>query len=106
MSRVAAKAHHNFHLPLPSELFQALKSEAAAQGISATTIAREALTAWLKEQKRQRVAEELRAYALEVAGTTDDLDPDWEQASLENLKQNLEPWPQTSTPKRGKRAAR
>ena len=105
MAKIASKPTHNFHLPLPSELFNALKTEAAAQGISATIIAREALSAWLKEQKRQRIAEELRAYAFEVAGTPDDLDPEWEQAGLENLAQNLEPWP--SSPVKGrKRAAR
>jgi plasmid stability protein len=91
---------------LPSELFQALKTEAATQGISATVIAREALAAWLNEQKRQRIAQELRAYALEVVGTSDDLDPAWEQAGLENLAQNLEPWPQDQTSKPYKQAKR
>jgi hypothetical protein len=37
------------------------------------------------EQERQATRDELAAYAREVAGTVDDLDPVLEQAGLESL---------------------
>jgi hypothetical protein len=73
MAKVAPKpTQHSVHLFLLSE---PLKTETATQGT--------------------RVAEALRAYALAVAGTADDLDPEWEQAGLQHISQNIEPWPST-----------
>jgi predicted transcriptional regulator len=73
----------NFHLPLPDDVYAALREEAAALKRPATVIAREAIEAWLRERRRASVRESIAAYAVKHAGTTADLDPTLEAASLE-----------------------
>lgn len=73
----------NFHLPLPEDVHAALREAAAALGRPATVIAREAIDAWLRERRRASVRKSIAAYAVKHAGTTTDLDPDLEAASLE-----------------------
>jgi len=73
----------NFHLPLPDDIYGALREEAAALGRPATVIAREAIEAWLRGRRRASVRESIAAYAAKHAGTTADLDPALEAASLE-----------------------
>jgi hypothetical protein len=63
----------------------------------ATTLARHAIEAWLREHRRSVVREEIVRYAAAVAGTRDDLDEDLEAASLAT-------WPESKPPK--KRAGR
>lgn len=76
---------HTFHLPLSKELHEALRAEAAATRRPATEIVRESLERWLIQRKRERLAEEIRAYAEAVAGTGQDLDEALEDASVELL---------------------
>ncbi len=73
----------NFHLPLPDNVYAALRDEAAARGRPVTAIAREAIEAWLRERRRASVREGIAAYAAKHAGTTADLDPALEAAALE-----------------------
>ena len=82
----------NFHLPLPEDVYAALREEAAALKRPATVIAREAIEAWLRQRRRAAVRESIAAYAANHAGTTADLDPALEAASLELWR-----------PKRGRR---
>jgi len=76
---------HTFHVPLPDELHDRLRREAAADERPATEIVREALTAWLQQRQRKRLNEEIAHYALAEAGGVYDLDPDLEAASVEHL---------------------
>jgi hypothetical protein len=75
----------NFHLPLPPDLREMLHDEAERSGQPATALAREALQTWLAQRRRQRLHEEIAAWATEHAGTGIDLDEDLEQAGLEVL---------------------
>jgi hypothetical protein len=75
----------NFHLPLPSDTYQSLKDEAAREGRPATSVAREAIEGWLRERRKLVVREEIAAYAAEMAGTREDLDPELERAAVQHL---------------------
>jgi predicted transcriptional regulator len=76
----------NFHLPLPDDVYQALRDEAAAVKQPATVIARQAIESWLRERKRAAVREAIAAYAAEHAGTSADLDTELEAAGLQMLR--------------------
>ncbi|MBI2568096.1 MAG: hypothetical protein HYV63_13790 [Candidatus Schekmanbacteria bacterium] len=79
------KAVYNFHVPLPQHLYEALRKEAQRSRESATRIAREGIEMLLKERRRRQIADEIRAFAEELAGTRFDLDPDLEEAAVERL---------------------
>lgn len=76
---------HNFHLPLPEELHQMLREEAAQSGKSATSLAREALTRWLTTQRKKRRHAQITAFAKAHAGTQVDLDLTLEAAGVAAL---------------------
>ena len=78
----------NFHLPLPEDVYQALRQEAAVLRKPATAVAREAIEDWLRERRRTAVREAVAAYASRQAGTLADLDPSLEQASLESWSES------------------
>ncbi len=75
----------NFHLPLPEDTYALLRAEADRMQVPATTLAREAVDSWLRQQLRKVRQEAIAAYATEVAGTSFDLDTDLESAAIENL---------------------
>jgi len=75
----------NFHLPLPDDTYKQLRTEAERARLPATLLAREAIDAWLRHQKRRARHEAIVAYASKVAGTKMDLDPDLESAAVEHL---------------------
>jgi len=75
----------NFHLPLPDRMHADLHAVAEKANVSATTLAREAIDAWLREQARRARHEAIVAYAAEMAGTDLDLDPQLEAAGIESL---------------------
>lgn len=74
-----------FHLPLPDDLYEALRREATAGHRPATEVARDALAGWLQARQRERVAREIHQFALDFAGTELDIDPALEQAGVEHL---------------------
>lgn len=76
----------NFHLPLPEDVYRALREEAAAARRPATAVAREAIELWLRERRKAVVHEAIATYAAEHAGTAADLDPALEQAAIEVLR--------------------
>ena len=78
-----AKVVRNFHLPLPEPLYRRLRDAAARANQPATTVARYALERWLRKHRKAVVREAIAAYAAEVGGSRDDLDPALEAASLE-----------------------
>ena len=75
----------NFHLPLPDDTYEHLKAAAARSKVPATTLAREAIDFWLRQQLRQARHDAIAAYAAEAAGTVFDLDAELEAAGIEHL---------------------
>lgn len=75
----------NFHLPLPEPIYAGLRAEAELTGVPATTLAREAVEWWLRQQVRKTRHHAIAAYATEMAGTHLDLDADLESAGIEHL---------------------
>jgi hypothetical protein len=75
----------NFHLPLPEETYIALRAEAKRTGVPATTLAREAVDWWLRQQARKARHDAIAAYATEMAGTRFDLETDLESAAIEHM---------------------
>lgn len=80
---MASMSQHNFHVPLPENLYQALRQESERANQPATALAREAIKVWLEQREKQLRQDAIKAYALQVAGSQDDLDVDLESASLE-----------------------
>ncbi len=74
----------NFHLPLPEETYAHLRAEAERMQVPATTLAREAVDWWLRQQFRHARRDAIKAYAAEMAGTHLDLS-DLESAAIEHL---------------------
>ena len=87
-----AAANKNFHLPLPPALYADLRAAAERAGTPATDVAREAIQAWLKQERRRKIQQELRAFTETYAGTEWDLDPRFEAAGIESIAK-LPPWP-------------
>jgi hypothetical protein len=75
----------NFHLPLPDQVYDQLKSEAQRNRMPATSMARHAIQSWLAARKKAARKEAIVAYATEMAGTEFDLDPELEAASADLL---------------------
>jgi hypothetical protein len=86
MNAATVKAIKNFHVPLPQQVYDALREEAAVLGRPATVVARDAIEAWLRERKRAGVREAIATYAVAHAGSVADLDPALERASLDLLR--------------------
>jgi len=75
----------NFHLPLPEPVYDQLRAEAQRTQMPATSIAREAIGAWLQRQKRKARHEAIATYAAQMAGSEFDLDSGLEAAGIEYL---------------------
>jgi len=75
----------NFHLPLPDSTHAQLHAAAERARVPATTLAREAIDEWLREQFRKARHDAVAEYAAEMAGTDLDLDPQLEAAGIEHL---------------------
>ncbi|MBK8597149.1 MAG: hypothetical protein IPP07_23930 [Holophagales bacterium] len=73
-------------MPLPPETYDALREEAEARGIPATTLVGEAVEGWLDDQKSNRLRDEIAGYALEMGGTGADLDSELEAAAEAEMK--------------------
>lgn len=76
----------NFHVPLPEPLYRRLRDTAARVNQPATVVARYAIESWLRQQRKAAVREAIAAYAVEAAGSRDDLDPELEAASLKRWR--------------------
>ena len=77
--------NRNFHLPLPDELYQALRLEAQRRRRPATALVREVLEQWLKRLQEEALHTEIAAYAAKHAGTSADLDSELEAAGVQTL---------------------
>jgi predicted transcriptional regulator len=70
---------------LPGALHDRLRAVATRSKRPTTSLAREAIEAWVEERERQAVHEAITTYATEMAGTAANLDEDLEQAAIEHL---------------------
>lgn len=84
----------NLHVPLSENLYSRLRETADLTQRPATELAREAIQTWLEIKEREALREKIQEYAVKMAGTPDDLDPDLEEAAIEHL---------TSSRKRGRK---
>jgi hypothetical protein len=75
----------DFHLPLPERTWEALRAESERAQLPATTIAREAISNWLRARKRFERRKAVMEYATAMAGTRFDLDPALECAAIEEM---------------------
>lgn len=75
----------NFHVPLPDRTYSELRAEAERTQVPATTLAREAIDWWLRQQFRKARHDAIAAFAEEMAGSNVDLDTDLESAGVEHL---------------------
>lgn len=87
MRRFVAMASlmRDLHVPLPEATHRRLRAEAERSLRPATEIAREAIDRWLLEARRTAIHEAIASYAVPMAGTADDLDPELETAGIEHL---------------------
>ena len=75
----------NFHLPLPEGTYAELRAEAERAQLPATTIAREAISLWLRAKRKATRRKAVMKYAAGMAGTHFDLDPVLESAAIQEL---------------------
>jgi len=75
---------HDFHLPLPDELYRRLLAEAARSNQPADLVARQAIETWLKQKQDADLHRAIATYAAEYAGSDLDLDSELEAASIEH----------------------
>jgi hypothetical protein len=78
-------ATKNFHLPLPVALYNELRIAAREVDQPATRFAQELMRAGLDEWRRTRRRQEIAAYARQVAGSSEDLDPELERTGITSL---------------------
>jgi predicted DNA-binding protein len=76
----------SFHLELPANLYEELRAEARRRGRPATAVARQVIEDGLRALRRQELSEEIAEYARENAGTSADLDTEFEAAGIESLR--------------------
>jgi ribbon-helix-helix protein len=79
------EAMKNFHVPLPDDTYRSLRAEAERTQVPATTLVREAIDLWLREQARKARHVAISDYAEEMAGTELDLDSAFEEAGVRYL---------------------
>jgi len=72
-------------LLLPEALYTELRSAAREAGRPATRFAQELVRAGLDQWRRTRRRQEIAAYARQVAGSSEDLDPELERAGIKSL---------------------
>jgi hypothetical protein len=67
---------------MPEQTYRQLREQAERAGTPATTLARQAIDWWLRQQLRKARHDAIAAYAAEAAGTSFDLDPELDRAKL------------------------
>ncbi|MBI5510395.1 MAG: hypothetical protein HY903_16690 [Deltaproteobacteria bacterium] len=86
----SSSSRQNFHVPLSPRVYRLLRGEAERTKRPATELAREAIEVCLEQRQRERLRDEIAAYALANAGTATDLDDALEQSSAEHLLETVE----------------
>ena len=83
-----SKAARNFHVPISEETHRRLRAASQRTKRPATALAREAIEAWLEEQRKRALHQAIAEYAGREAGGTADLDPELEGAATEHLRRS------------------
>ena len=83
-------SRQNFHVPLSPRVYRMLRGEAERSKRPATEVAREAIESCLEQRERERLRDEIAAYAVANGGTAADLDRELEHASAEHLLETVE----------------
>ena len=78
-------ATKNFHLPLSEAMYEELRAAAKEADLPATKFAQDLMRAGLDEWRRVRRRVEIAAYARQVAGSSEDLDPDLEREGIKAM---------------------
>jgi hypothetical protein len=78
------------HLSLPEQTYVQLRAEAQRMGVPMTTLARDAIDSWLRQQVRKARHEAIAGYASGTADTRHDLDPHLESAAIEHLMRKID----------------
>ena len=76
-------AIRNLHVPLSTDVYEALRREAARLRRPATQVARDAILQLLEARRREEIARALSEFARKAAGTSDDLDPVLERVGID-----------------------
>jgi len=87
-------AQRNFHLPLPEDIYNDLRTESRQTNQPATRIARQAIESWLKNRRRAELHASIASYAEKHAGSDADIDEAMEEIAKEHLI-NLESDPRS-----------
>jgi predicted transcriptional regulator len=77
---------HDFHLPLPTAIYDALRALAEQRRQPPVQVARTAIEDWLRQQEALSLHDAIAEYVAACAGSADDLDEDLEAAGLEQLR--------------------
>jgi hypothetical protein len=80
-----AAATKTFRLLLPEALYTELRSAAREARRPTTRFAQELVRASLDQWRRERRRQEIAVYARQVAGSSEDLDPELERAGIQSL---------------------
>ncbi len=75
----------HLHLPLSEELSNRLRCAAQRTKQSSTTLAREAINLFLKDEEKKLLHQQIAAYATTYADTKEDIDKELEAASISAL---------------------
>jgi predicted transcriptional regulator len=88
-TKLDPQRRRNFHVPLPADLYDALRAEAEHAQRPANALARDAIAQWIEAQRSARIDQDVLRYASAVAGTPEDIDLVLEAAALELLENEL-----------------
>jgi len=86
---MAATSNKNFHLPLPEDIYTALRREASRLQQPATRVARHAIQQWLKAREKAELHLAIASYAEEHAESDVDFDAVLEAATTEYLNSTV-----------------
>jgi len=82
---MTTQAKRNFHLPLPEDIYNDLRTESRRTKQPATRIARQAIENWLKARRRAELHASVANYAKKHAGSDADIDEAMEEMAAEHL---------------------
>lgn len=80
----------SIHIPIEENVLRDLKTSAQEEQITVSQIVNEAIENWLKKKKREKIQNQIKEYASQMAGTSQDLDEELEYNSTKFLLEDSE----------------